>query len=747
MWLRPFAIGAGVMLLAGCFGGGKDDEPPATPPPSIATATATPVGEPADAETPSPKTATPTSDPTTTPIPTTPTSAPTASPTARPAPTPTAIPGPLTRFDDGEHGIGSDVAPGRYRALTDGGKCSWRVTDSKWNYIEGSGVTIVDLDPSDKDFRSSACGLWEPYAPVVSPGEPFGRGSFVVGEEIAPGRYRAEGASESCVWARFSDFRGSESGRSAMTVVDILPTDTVFFSVGCGNWSGELAPETTPVREFRDGTYIVGLDVEAGRYRTTTYTDGCEWSRLSGFSGAYEDLVTDSHTLIVEIEPTDTGFVSRGCGEWRPWTLMSFGDGDHRVGIGVFPGRYRASAPSEECSWSVSTLEPEPVASGKERDADRVPITLPLTVADIDPSETRFTSDGCGTWSEELAPVATLGEPFGDGTYIVGLDIAPGRYRASEPSVSCLWLRLSDFRIFREYNRYGPRDIRSTLGSVWGSTVLGGDISTVVDIQPGDAGFYSEGCGTWSDDLGPTVEPGQSFDDGTFIVGVEVAPGRYRAQTPSDSCYWFRLSDFLGEYGETRHGWDGRRSDRTSIVDIDAEDAGFYSVGCGTWSDDLSPVVTPGEPFPDGTYIVGVDIEPGRYRATDSTNGTEECFWLRLYDFGGTRGAYEGLYAKSRGSDPIADIDPSDVGFTSRGCGTWSTELTAVTRPSESFGDGVYIVGIDIEPGRYRAYAPSRSCGWARLDGFGGGDTYEGIPFDIIAHGPIGSHIARYSNP
>ena len=736
MMQRLFALVAGVLLLAGCLDG-RDDEPSATPTPSVATPTATPdpTSTPTPTTTPSP-TATPTA------IPSTPT--PTASPRATPPPTPTATPGPLTRFDDGGYYIGSDVAPGRYRTLTDGGKCSWRITDSKSNYIEGSGVTIVDLDPSDKDFRSSACGLWEPYAPLVSPGEPVGPGSFVVGEEIAPGRYRAEGASESCVWARFSDFRGSESGRSAMTVVDVQPTDTVFFSVGCGNWSGELAPETTPLREFRDGTHLVGFDIEPGHYRSTGEAGGCTWQRLSDFSGAQAAVLSAGHAQFVEIATADVGFQSRGCGDWQLWPTVSFEDGDHRVGVEVLPGRYRAVAPSEECSWRMSNLEPEPVVSGRESDAAHASITLPLTVVDIDPSDKRFMSEGCGAWSEELAPAATLGEPFGDGTYIVGLDIAPGRYRASDPSASCFWLRLSDFRLlYWGYSRYSLRDIRSTVGNVRGTTVLGADIATVADIQPGDAGFYSEGCGTWSGDLTPIVEPGQSFPDGTYVVGDEVAPGRYRARTPSDSCYWYRLSDFLGEYDQTHYGWFGRRSDSTSIVDIDAKDAGFHSHGCGTWSDDLSPVVTPGDPFPDGTYLVGVDIEPGRYRATDSTNGTEECFWLRLYGFGGSRGAPQGFWATSRGWNlSMVDIDSFDVGFTSRGCGTWSSDLTPLTTPGEPFGDGLYLVGIDLEPGRYRATAPSDSCSWLRLSGFRGDKSFRyDHPQDNIAYGHSASAI------
>ncbi|MXZ62953.1 MAG: hypothetical protein F4Y98_04990 [Chloroflexi bacterium] len=185
-------------------------------------------------------------------------------------------------------------------------------------------------------------------------------------------------------------------------------------------------------------------------------------------------------------------------------------------------------------------------------------------------------------------------------------------------------------------------------------------------------------------------------------------------------------------------------------MDIDAEDAGFYSHGCGTWSDDLSPVVIPGEAFPDGTYIVGVDIQPGRYRATaspdsgDSPDETEECVWLRLYDFGGVGGKYEGLFATARGWDvPIVDIDATDVGFDSRGCGVWSSELTPLVTPGEPFGDGVYLVGIDIEPGRYRADGPLWACEWARLGGFSGDTTfgYDSSP-DIIAYGREGSKIA-----
>lgn len=603
--------------------------------------------------------------------------------------------------------------------------CSWAIKiGPTWH--SGSVGTIVDIEASDVAFRSEYCGTWEPYAPIVSPGEPFGAGSFIVGEEIEPGRYRAVGPPESCYWAPLHDFRPQPLGEIGVTVVDIESSYVGFYSHGCGTWSRDLAKDTEPVRDFSDGTHLIGIDIEPGTYRARTYSDDCEWLRLSGFRGFGQDVITRSRMPVVHIDAADTGFRSRGCGEWRPWTPTSFEEGDHRVGIDVLPGRYRAIGASEECTWGTGAVPKYEYKKG-----DEVPLLmLPLTVVDIDPADERFISQGCGSWSEDLAPVAEAGEPFGDGTYIVGLDIASGRYRAVAPSDSCFWLRLADFRIFG--GKHGLPDFRTTVGGWW-PTVLGGETSTIVDIEPSDVGFYSSGCGTWSDDLTPIVEPGEPFPDGTYVVGDELAPGRYRATAPSDSCHWARLNDFLGEYGHTHQGFVIRRSGPTSIVDIAPEDAGFWSIGCGTWTGDLSPVATPGQAFPDGTYIVGVDIEPGRYRATVSD---EVCEWRRLYDFGGPRGAYEGFYATSWGQGlPIVDIYPSDVGFTSSGCGTWSNSLTPILTSGELFGDGTYLVGIDIDPGRYRAPTASWGCHWWRLSGFFGFVSFEGYFPDIIAHG------------
>jgi hypothetical protein len=640
-----------------------------------------------------------------------------------------------TPFGDGLFIVGAEVAPGRYRATGATEKCAWE----RWSHLRvplPTGRTpVVDILDSDAGFHSSGCGTWS--TDLTSGGEPareFGDGTHLVEVDIEPGRYRSTAEAGACVWQRVSNFSGEESALISadhMLIVDIGPSDAGFSSRGCGTWSADLTSGREQAREFGDGTHLVGPDIDPGRYRRTSEAGGCTWQRLSDFSSEDSGVISAGEARFVSIAPGDTGFQSSGCGDWQPWPTTSFEDGDHRVGIDIPPGRYRATGASEECAWGTGAVtEPGPYAP-LAKDGERSPLVLPLTVADIDPTDERLMSQGCGTWSDELAPVVEPGAPFGDGTFIVGLDIAPGRYRAVSPSDSCFWLRLADFRIFG--GKYGSPDIRSTVGGWW-PTVLGGDRSSIVDIKLSDVGFYSSGCGTWSDDLSPTVEPGESFPDGTYVVGDEVAPGRYRAAGRTGSCYWARLDDFNGEFGETGAGWRARRSGPTSVVDIAAEDAGFWSVGCGTWSDDLSPVVAPGDPFPDGTYIVGVDIQPGRYRATGPT---EECLWYRLYDFAGLGGAYEGAYAISIAWQmSVVDIARGDVGLLSMNCGTWSDDLTPIAEPGEPFGDGVYLVGIDIAPGRYRASAPSESCSWARLSGFGGNPSFGyGLSPDIMAYG------------
>ena len=86
--------------------------------------------------------------------------------------------------------------------------------------------------------------------------------------------------------------------------------------------------------------------------------------------------------------------------------------------------------------------------------------------------------------------------------------------------------------------------------------------------------------------------------------------------------------------------------------------------------------IASGEPpstggFGDGTWVVGTDIEAGTYRS-DVPAG-ELCYWERLSGFGGD--ILEDVITNDAVDGPaqvLVEIDPTDAGFTSEDCGTWT---------------------------------------------------------------------------
>jgi len=90
-------------------------------------------------------------------------------------------------------------------------------------------------------------------ADSTPPGGIPGDGTFVVGTDIRPGKYRTPGAADyfdtdNCYWARLTDTSGdlaavTASGNTGGPVtVTILPTDHAFETSGCRPW----APVKTP---------------------------------------------------------------------------------------------------------------------------------------------------------------------------------------------------------------------------------------------------------------------------------------------------------------------------------------------------------------------------------------------------------------------------------------------------------------------------------------------------------------------
>ena len=76
---------------------------------------------------------------------------------------------------------------------------------------------------------------------------------------------------------------------------------------------------TVSGRGFGDGTHLVGKDILPGLYQTRSA--GCYWERLSGLSGALDEVLANEQTSgpgYVQIKPTDFAFKSNSCGTWEP---------------------------------------------------------------------------------------------------------------------------------------------------------------------------------------------------------------------------------------------------------------------------------------------------------------------------------------------------------------------------------------------------------------------------------------------
>ncbi len=87
----------------------------------------------------------------------------------------------------------------------------------------------------------------------------------------------------------------------------------------------------------------------------------------------------------------------------------------------------------------------------------------------------------------------------------------------------------------------------------------------------------------------------------------------------------------------------------------------------------------------DGTFHIGVDIQPGTY--TTTTAGTV-CAWARLS--GSATGTLTLQAGGAINGTTTVTIQPTDYAFVTNGCGSWSTTTTISTGsfglPSGMFG-------------------------------------------------------------
>jgi hypothetical protein len=131
----------------------------------------------------------------------------------------------------------------------------------------------------------------------------------------------------------------------------------------------------------------------------------------------------------------------------------------------------------------------------------------------------------------------------------------------------------------------------------------------------------------------------------------------------------------------------------------------------------------------DGIYDVGAEVKPGLYRSSGSG------YWERLKN---ASGDFEAIIANGNATgQSYVQIKKSDGYFSTSDMDDWVLVTNGVTGPQATkfSGDGVYMVGVDIKPGTYKA---SGSGYWERLRSAGGG--FDGI----IANGnPSGKAIVQ----
>lgn len=195
--------------------------------------------------------------------------------------------------------------------------------------------------------------------------------------------------------------------------------------------------------------------------------------------------------------------------------------------------------------------------------------------------------------------------------------------------------------------------------------------------------------------------PRTSFGAGTYLVGREIASGRYFTD-PADGCYWERLRGLGGSLGDIiANDFVGYNAAQI-IVDIASADLAFKTdADCGTWSTNprrgLAANITP------GAWLVGSQVSPGTY----SANAARGCYWERLRGFSGELSSIIANDFVSGGGRVLVTIQGGDVGFQADSeCGEFTRVSTVLSFEDQSGSAGSGDIAFNRSKRRQRLGLP-----------------------------------------
>ena len=255
----------------------------------------------------------------------------------------------------------------------------------------------------------------------------------------------------------------------------------------------------------------------------------------------------------------------------------------------VVPNRRPAVPASATPTTSVAAPVTAAAFATPPAPVSEAPVATPI--ASVAPTATASVSEPLvatptpSVAATATAPVSETPRPtqpsvrtsFGDGTYLVPDEVAPGTYVTSDAGILCT---VYDHRLRR---------------------VAGGAGTVTIAVSADWSRIEVSNCGTFRPHT-PSVRT--SFGDGTYLVPDEVVPGTY---VTSDAGILCRVYDHRSRRVAGGAG--------TVTIAVSADWSRIEVSNCGTFRPHTPSVRTS---FGDGTYLVPDEVVPGTYVTSDA---------------------------------------------------------------------------------------------------------------------------------